>query len=42
MVKNTAVTIDVVLFDVGGVLVEMKGVPTMLAWLDNRLSVEDC
>jgi glucose-1-phosphatase len=33
--------IEVVLFDVGGVLVEMKGVPTMLAWLDNRITVDE-
>jgi glucose-1-phosphatase len=40
-VKSIAGDIDVVLFDVGGVLAEMKGVPTMLAWLDNRLSVDE-
>lgn len=39
--KNVAGEIDVVLFDVGGVLVEMKGVPSMLAWLDHKISVEE-
>jgi glucose-1-phosphatase len=39
-VRNIAREIEVVLFDVGGVLVEMKGVPTMLAWLDHKISVE--
>jgi glucose-1-phosphatase len=40
-VRNIAQETDVVLFDVGGVLVEMKGIPTMLAWLDNKLSVDE-
>src|SRR5437660_275955 len=31
----------VVLFDVGGVLVQLNGVPTMLQWLDHRVSVEE-
>jgi hypothetical protein len=30
--------IRVVLFDVGGVLVEVSGVPTMLAGMGNRIS----
>jgi putative hydrolase of the HAD superfamily len=33
--------IRVVLFDVGGVLVELTGVPTMLAWMNNRVSREE-
>ena len=33
--------IRVVLFDLGGVLVELSGLPTMLAWMDNRLSAEE-
>ncbi|MGA2981231.1 MAG: HAD-IA family hydrolase [Terriglobales bacterium] len=36
---NTA--ISVVLFDVGGVLVEPSGVATMLTWMDNRVSTEE-
>jgi putative hydrolase of the HAD superfamily len=34
-------TIRVVLFDVGGVLVETSGVGTMLAWMGHRISAED-
>ncbi len=41
MRSTAADEIDVVLFDVGGVLVEMKGVPTMLAWLDNKVKVDE-
>jgi HAD superfamily hydrolase (TIGR01509 family) len=33
--------IRVVLFDLGGVLVELAGVPTMLAWMGNRVSPEE-
>ncbi|HEY6350010.1 MAG TPA: HAD-IA family hydrolase [Candidatus Angelobacter sp.] len=33
--------IRVVLFDVGGVLVELSGVPAMLAWMDNRVSPDE-
>ena len=33
--------IRVVLFDLGGVLVELAGVPTMLAWMNNRVSAEE-
>jgi FMN phosphatase YigB (HAD superfamily) len=33
--------IRVVLFDLGGVLVELAGVPTMLGWMDNRVSPEE-
>jgi len=34
-------SINVVLFDVGGVLVEPSGVATMLTWMDNRVSAEE-
>jgi FMN phosphatase YigB (HAD superfamily) len=33
--------IRVVLFDVGGVLVELSGVPAMLAWMNHRVSPEE-
>jgi glucose-1-phosphatase len=33
--------IQVVLFDVGGVLVELRGVEKMLAWLDHRLTSDE-
>ena len=33
--------IQVVLFDVGGVLIELRGVPTMLAWLGHRVTLEE-
>jgi HAD superfamily hydrolase (TIGR01509 family) len=32
--------IRIVLFDVGGVLVEPSGIPTMLSWMGNRVSPE--
>jgi putative hydrolase of the HAD superfamily len=31
----------VVLFDVGGVLVELSGVATLLAWLDHRITAQE-
>jgi glucose-1-phosphatase len=33
--------ISVVLFDVGGILVETSGVGTMLAWMNHRVSAEE-
>jgi FMN phosphatase YigB (HAD superfamily) len=33
--------IRVVLFDVGGVLVEPSGIPTMLSWMGNRVSPDE-
>jgi putative hydrolase of the HAD superfamily len=33
--------IRVVLFDLGGVLIELTGVPTLLAWRGNRLTPEE-
>ena len=33
--------IELVLFDLGGVLVELTGVDTMLRWLGNRISVDE-
>jgi HAD superfamily hydrolase (TIGR01509 family) len=32
--------VRVVLFDVGGVLVELSGLPTLLGWLEDRLTIE--
>jgi len=34
-------SLRVVLFDIGGVLVEPSGVNTMLAWMGNRISAEE-
>lgn len=39
--RNVDDPIRVVLFDLGGVLVELRGVPTMMNWLDNRMSLEE-
>ena len=39
--RRIADQIQVVLFDLGGVLVELRGVPTMLAWLGHRVSLEE-
>ena len=33
--------IRVILFDIGGVLVELTGVPAMLAWMNHRVSPEE-
>jgi glucose-1-phosphatase len=41
MASSLASKIEVVVFDVGGVLVEMKGVPTMLTWLGNRMNADE-
>jgi len=41
MTAGIAGEIQVVLFDVGGVLVELSGVPTMLAWMNNSVSVDE-
>ena len=37
---SSGIAIRIVLFDVGGVLVEPSGVATMLAWMHNRVSPE--
>jgi FMN phosphatase YigB (HAD superfamily) len=37
----TAGSVQVVLFDVGGVLVELTGVPALLSWTGNRLTHEE-
>jgi putative hydrolase of the HAD superfamily len=39
--RTIADVIHVVLFDLGGVLVELRGVPAMMALLDNRVSIEE-
>src|SRR5512132_1938643 len=33
--------IRVVLFDLGGVFIDLSGVPTMIGWLSNRVSPEE-
>jgi glucose-1-phosphatase len=33
--------VRVVLFELGGVLVELAGVPTMLSWMNNRVSPQE-
>jgi len=40
-VPSSAPKIEVVLFDLGGVLVELTGVPTMLGWLGNRITADE-
>jgi putative hydrolase of the HAD superfamily len=40
-IKGATADIRVLLFDVGGVLVELKGIETMLAWLGHTMSVDD-
>jgi glucose-1-phosphatase len=39
--SSSADQIQVVLFDLGGVLVELTGVPTMLDWLGNNVTVDE-
>jgi len=39
--KHAPPHIDVVLFDVGGVLVELSGMETMLGWLGNSVTVDE-
>jgi FMN phosphatase YigB (HAD superfamily) len=41
MTAGIAREIQVVLFDVGGVLVELSGVSTMLAWMNNSVTVDE-
>jgi glucose-1-phosphatase len=38
---SSAAKIEVVLFDLGGVLVELTGVPAMLGWLRNRITADE-
>jgi glucose-1-phosphatase len=39
--SRSAEQIQVVLFDLGGVLVELTGVPTMLGWLENKITADE-
>ncbi|MGH2388617.1 MAG: HAD family hydrolase [Chloroflexota bacterium] len=41
MVVSSNKSIDVLLFDLGGVLVELSGVPPMLEWLKHSVSTEE-
>ena len=41
MIKSAPSDIRVLLFDVGGVLVQLSGVEVMLEWLDHRISVDE-
>jgi HAD superfamily hydrolase (TIGR01509 family) len=38
--SSSAGKIQVVIFDLGGVLVDMRGVPTILEWMENRFTAE--
>jgi HAD superfamily hydrolase (TIGR01509 family) len=39
--QTSAADIRVLLFDVGGVLVELGGINTLLGWLDHRIAVDE-
>ncbi|MBO0859679.1 MAG: HAD-IA family hydrolase [Chloracidobacterium sp.] len=41
MMASSVNQISVILFDLGGVLVQLKGIPTLLSWVGDRMTLEE-